>query len=102
MKIESSTENLPVPPKPRKGDRGPSFQLDAGTGISFDNTDGTYTVRTQGHGQDEPTRSSRDLGRVVTKITTTGRVDAAYLTDKALFLVSGNEYLRFTLTGVGK
>ncbi|HEY3608789.1 MAG TPA: hemopexin repeat-containing protein [Pseudonocardiaceae bacterium] len=79
---------------PEQGVPGPSFELGQGV-ITINNAQGTYTVRA--HGVDEPPRPTRDLGRVPTAITRTGAVDAAYVADGKLFLVSGDEFVRYTL-----
>jgi hypothetical protein len=75
---------------------GPSFRLGQSV-VRFDNTNGSYTV--DAPGGDTPSRSTRELGRVHTALSRGGRVDAAYRTDDALFLVSGNEFVRYTLGG---
>jgi hypothetical protein len=94
--ISEKPASLPNPPQPRNNDPGPTVQLDAGSSVAFDNEDHTYTVRTQGHGRDER-NSSAELGRIPTQIRETGFVHAAYLTETALFLVSGKEFVRYTL-----
>ncbi|GII59256.1 hypothetical protein Pth03_76450 [Planotetraspora thailandica] len=75
---------------------GPSFTLVGGV-ITVDNARRVYWANA--HGIDEPPRPTSELGRVQTAITRTGEVDAAYVADGKLFLVSGGEFVRYTLSG---
>ena len=50
-------------------------------------------------GQDGQPRQTTNLGRIPTAITRTGRVDAAYVAGDKLYLTSGSEFVRYTLTG---
>ncbi|MFL6118537.1 hemopexin repeat-containing protein, partial [Actinophytocola sp.] len=95
-KIAALPPDLPKPVPPKRNEPGPSIRLGDAV-VTFDNKGGTYTIKAS-H-VDDSTRLTRDLGLVPTAISRTGRVDAAYVTDGALFLVSGDEFVRFTLTG---
>jgi hypothetical protein len=80
---------------PQEPIAGPSFEYGDGI-VSVNNNDGTYRVRSA-------TANIRDLGRVRTAIYTNARVDAAYLAEiddkPRLFLVSGTEFVRYTVDG---
>ncbi|WP_329430045.1 hemopexin repeat-containing protein [Streptosporangium sp. NBC_01495] len=56
--------------------------------------DDTFTV-----GTDTTQHPTRPLGRIATALNTTGTVDAAYVSGDHLFLLSGEEYYRYTLDG---
>ncbi|WP_419993240.1 hemopexin repeat-containing protein [Streptomyces boninensis] len=94
-------------PKPiaKNPDGLPETRMDTAFGYrsgvyAFDNTAGTYTFRDQGGAPSEP-RASRDLGRAETALSRTGAVDAAYVDSGKLFLVTRDEYARYTLGADG-
>ena len=95
-KLSAMPPDLPKPVPPTGGAAGPFVRFGDAV-ISFDNKAGTYVVKAPR--VDDSPRPTKDLGLVSTAIGRTGRVDAAYVTDKALFLVSGDEFVRFTLGG---
>ncbi|WP_327085047.1 hemopexin repeat-containing protein [Nonomuraea sp. NBC_01738] len=75
---------------PPSGPKGPIIPY-GNAAVAFDNQAGTYTVTGEAP---QPTRA---LGKVPTAITTTGRVDLAYLAGGRLFLTSGEQFVRYTL-----
>jgi hypothetical protein len=98
--VSGSLETLrPLDPKwklPKTDKDQPVPSIDTGQSvITFNNAAGTYTVRVPG--ADAPPKPTRDLGRIPTAITRTGAIDAAYRAGRALFLVSGKEFVRYTL-----
>jgi Tc toxin complex TcA C-terminal TcB-binding domain/Neuraminidase-like domain/Hemopexin/Salmonella virulence plasmid 28.1kDa A protein len=94
--LKGNGEGLPEASVP-----GPSFEYGNGV-VTFDNQQGTWRIRPS---DDTETRYIRDLGRVPTAITRTGVVNAAYLAEDGdqtrLFLVSGGEFVRYTLNADG-
>jgi hypothetical protein len=75
---------------------GPSAPYLGGV-VRFDNVGKVYVVLAAG--QDGQPRHTADLGGIPTAITRTGRVDAAYVAGDKLYLTSGSEFVRYTLTG---
>ncbi|MEO5874006.1 MAG: hemopexin repeat-containing protein [Streptosporangiaceae bacterium] len=81
---------------PETGVTGPAFSLGRGS-VTFDNAKGLYSVQ----GGPQPSPFIKDLGRVPTELTRTGHVDAAYVADGRLFLITGTEFVRYTLLADG-
>ncbi|MET0236550.1 MAG: hemopexin repeat-containing protein [Kibdelosporangium sp.] len=67
--------------------------------IAFDNAQSTYTVRVQG--RPDSVRQSRPLGRKPTELDTYGNVTATYVDDGRLYIVTGHEFVRYTLNADG-
>ncbi|WP_439657618.1 hemopexin repeat-containing protein [Lentzea sp. HUAS TT2] len=76
---------------PQQAAAGPSFVLN-GVSYWFDNAQRTFLLRAGGD-TTYPTRTFFNSSLPAR----TGRVDAAYVEDGRLYLVSGSEYLRYTL-----
>ncbi|GAA5179464.1 hypothetical protein GCM10023322_09510 [Rugosimonospora acidiphila] len=81
---------------PETAPGGPSAPYLGGV-VRFDNAGKSYVVLAAD--QDDQPRRTIDLGRIPTAITSTGKVEAAYLAGDKLYLTSGSEFVRYTLTG---
>ncbi|MEV0620282.1 hemopexin repeat-containing protein [Nonomuraea sp. NPDC050404] len=83
---------------PRWAEMGAAFSYGE-TQYYFDNDQHVYVLHTS---KDiSGNQSTHALGKVPTEINTTGMVHAAYVSGDHLYLVSGTEYVRYTIPGEG-
>ncbi|MBO3752769.1 hypothetical protein J5X84_42535 [Streptosporangiaceae bacterium NEAU-GS5] len=91
---DKNDDNLPTWPQ-----MGAAFRY-GDTSYFFDNVGLTYVALSAG-GAGVGAGRNKDLGRISTQITPRGAVDAAYRDGDLLYLISGTQYVRYTITYKG-